>query len=320
MTEPPLYTLFNVVTTTTTGQQQRRRRTSDDEKQTTTTKKRNNNKKEIIKAPVENKKTKKTILPKGCGRKQQQLISLLLQGTQNSVKDYFTSTKAIVKKNNNKICKQFIECVNVTEENLNEIIKSVKRENDQLSKTGIFTDECEKREFYVLRFLCKVPTTWNIFEEIDNVLEEHLKNINVNIILNVKPGRKISVKNKKKKKENVTTTGVEFDKEFIEISIPCPSKYECFPYYIQNGKLFQTNRYSNIHDKYTVFCIYLLIKYIRNMKHFNYTTVNCSDFDSRIIIVNCHIKSIFLELLSDHYYCQCIRFKFGGIVNYIVQK
>lgn len=269
-------------------------------------------KKEVITAP---KMIEKKITHKGYGKKQNHIINSLLQLSQNTINDYFASN--LVNKNNDKeiIIKQFIELNNISDENLSDVINKVEKENGQLSKTDIFKNMEEKKEFYILRFLCNLPATWNMFET--DVLEDYLKNIHGNFIINVKPGKRMTFK--KKKKSTNDPTNVSFDKEYIEILIRSPSKNDCLPYYIQNGKLHQSKN-SNINDKYTVYCIYSLVKYIRNSRCYNYTTVECDDMDSRMIIVNCYVKSTFLELVSDSYYCHCIKYKFGSIINYIPQN
>lgn len=280
-------------------------------------------KKEIVKAPrVNNKNNDRAPQKQHVQRSQNhKVINSLLKLSQNTI-DIFFSTASLPSSSSSSISnsnttvqsisssnlqRRFINFTENIEEDLQEWIRKIEKQNPSLIKTvaGIFSNAKERYEFYLLRFLCNAAATMNIFEIENRNEEERVKYVSKNFIIDITSDYK---KKKLSKKSSISTrnNSSQQEKDFIHIRLHCPSKNNCMPYVIQNGKLHQSKYGSNVRDKYVVYCLYALVKYIRNN----------NNSDSRIIVVNCLVYSIYEELFQHYYYCQCIRNKYKCIINY----
>lgn len=245
------------------------------------------------------------------------VVSALLRLSQNTIDDFFSvapsiSSAQIARSRSSHLGyleKTFLRVTSHIEDDIGEWIRKSERQNPDLIKTvtRLFADSKERYEFYLLRFLCSVHPSTKILELDDRSHpEEYLKCAPKNVVVVIAPDNQRKKPLTKKSSADATSkTSSSIERDFLNVRLTCLRQNHRAPYLIQNGKLHQSRYNANIGDKYAVYCLYALAKYIRNN----------NERDDRIIVVNCCVASIFKELMSDTYISECIRHKYRCIIN-----
>lgn len=256
--------------------------------------------------------------------KRHYIVKSLTQQQQqplNIITNYFipSTSNGIIHNRNYDLSKKIIEIKEKNVDKLNEWMRKMEKDNIKLTKSilTIFRNVDDRYELYVLHILCNTPPTFNIFD-IENATIDQLQTVNKNFVITIIPDKSVYVKKRKQKEtpKQITKPVASDENDYVKIVMKCPIRKKCMPYFIQNGTLTQSKRFINVNDKFIVCGIYALLQFIRNCKSYSYPSLD-ENIDSRVIIINCYVKSTFNELLNEHYYNKCIRNKYGGIINFI---
>lgn len=256
----------------------------------TSQKKRPRRKKEIVKAP------RRTDNSRQRPQRRDHLINSLLRASSRNTLDSFlgAASSTATTSSSSSLPKAFIELSPNVDEELSEWLEKTAKQNPSLTKTVsmLFTSPEERREFYVLRFLCDVPASMPIFQS-DREDEESSSSSSLtttkDVILDVVKEARIAKKSKAARQST--------EKDYVNVRVYYPPKGGRVPYAIVDGKLVQSKRGSNVCDKYVALCIYAICRLIRGKSETN------------IIMVRC-LQSTAAELSSPSYYCLAIKEKY----------